>query len=376
MPPGDVTKRVALAAAYGGGLGAAGLSAAGVVSYALMKAEARLARKIVGVHFEGAPEDSDVYGGGLGPPIELLVLGDSLAAGMGTETRYQTIGGIIATGLAALTGGPVRLTNVAVIGAKSADLDEQVTRALAAVAAPRIAVVTIGGNDVTHRVSPSVAVAQLRAAVVRLRKAHCEVIVGTCPDLGTIEPLPQPLRGLARHWSRSLATAQTVAVVESGGRTVSLADLLGPEFISRPAELFSSDRFHPSPAGYARVAAALLPSVCAALGLWSGDLERRPDRHQHEGIRPVREAAHEAVHDPGTEVSATGPGSDGSGGRGRWAMFIHRRRPQGPPDVPEPAESGGSDQPTSVRPQIAPGGLTPHEDTIGARRDVPDSLMS
>ena len=37
-------------------------------------------------------------------------------------------------------------------------------------------------------------------------------------------------RLLARKWSRDLAAAQTVAVVEAGGRTVSLGDLLGPEF--------------------------------------------------------------------------------------------------------------------------------------------------
>ena len=33
---------------------------------------------------------------------------------------------------------------------------------------------------------------------------------------------------------------------------MSLGDLLGPEFAERPHELFSKDRFHPSPAGYAR----------------------------------------------------------------------------------------------------------------------------
>src|SRR5690606_26796976 len=96
------------------------------------------------------------------------------------------------------------------------------------------------------------------------------VIVGTCPDLGTIEPVPQPLRLLARRWSRDLAAAQTVAVVEAGARTVSLADMLGTEFATKPTELFAADRFHPSPAGYARAAAALLPSVVDALGLWAG----------------------------------------------------------------------------------------------------------
>ena len=149
----------------------------------------------------------------------------------------------------------------------------------------------VGANDVTHRIDKSVAVRHLAQTVRELRDAGAEVVVGTCPDLGTVEPVAQPLRLLARRWSRDLAAAQTVAVVEAGGRTVSLGDLLGPEFYERPHEMFSSDRFHPSPAGYARAAAALLPSICAALGLWNGEAETAPDRRRGEGVGPVADAA-------------------------------------------------------------------------------------
>ena len=51
--------------------------------------------------------------------------------------------------------------------------------------------------------------------------------------------------------SRNLAAAQTIAVVEAGGRTVSLGDMLGPLFASRD-DLFGDDEFHPSAEGYAR----------------------------------------------------------------------------------------------------------------------------
>ena len=78
----------------------------------------------------------------------------------------------------------------------------------------------------THRIDRSVAVRHLEMAVRRLREAGAEVVVGTCPDLGAIEPVPQPLRLLARRWSRDLAAAQTVAVVEAGGRAVSVGDLV------------------------------------------------------------------------------------------------------------------------------------------------------
>jgi lysophospholipase L1-like esterase len=48
---------------------------------------------------------------------------------------------------------------------------------------------------------------------------------------------------------------------------VSLADVVGPFFITNPEEMFSLDRFHPSALGYQRTAKAVLPSVLAALGV-------------------------------------------------------------------------------------------------------------
>ena len=122
----------------------------------------------------------------------------------------------------------------------------------------------VGANDVTHRVA-ALGRAHLDHAVRRLHDLQARVVVGTCPDLGTVEPVPQPLRWIARRASRQLAAAQTIAVVEAGGRSVSLGDILGPEFAASPKEMFGPDRFHPSVTGYASAAAAMLPSVCGSL---------------------------------------------------------------------------------------------------------------
>jgi len=320
-------RRIAATAAYGGGVGAAGIGALGLIGFAVLKLEAQLARRVVGQPFDGSPDDNAVYGAGLGEPVQLVVLGDSSAAGMGADSAHQTVGAIVANGVSAFMGRPVRLTNVAVVGAESSGLEVQLANALEEVPHPDIALVMIGANDVTHRIDKAVAVRHLEETVRSLRAAGAEVVVGTCPDLGTIEPVAQPLRLLARRWSRDLAAAQTVAVVEAGGRTVSLGDLLGPEFAERPHELFSADRFHPSPAGYARAAAALLPSVCAALGLWgAADDHRVPDARRGEGVSPVAVAAVQAVRDPGTEVSATAVEGESRGPRGRWAVLLRRRR--------------------------------------------------
>lgn len=311
-------------------VGALGTAAVGAVvaglAYALIQAEAKITRRIVGNPFDGAPDDDGVYGAAPGEPVRLLVLGDSTAAGMGADHRYQTIGAILATGLAAIMGRPVELTNEAVVGAQSSGLSAQLSRGLARLDTVDVAVVLIGANDVTHRIDRAVSVQHLQRTVRYLRTLDIPVVVGTCPDLGTVEPVPFPLNRLLRQWSRELAAAQTVAAVEAGARTVSLADLLGPEFESSPSVMFSQDRFHPSAAGYARVASALLPTVAAAVDAWPedalGDTEPEPSRG--EGIGALDDAAERAASSPGTEVGPAEFKGRRTGPRGPWAMLRRR----------------------------------------------------
>lgn len=313
------------AAARAAGTAAVGAAAAGL-GYGLIQAEAKITRRIVGNPFDGAPDDDGTYGAAPGEPVRLLVLGDSTAAGMGADNRYQTIGAIIAGGLAAIMGRPVELTNEAVVGAESSALSAQLSHALARIDQPDVAVVLIGANDVTHRIDRVVSVKHLERTVRYLRTLDVPVVVGTCPDLGTVEPVPFPLNKLLRQWSRELATAQTVAAVEAGARTVSLGDLLGPEFAASPSVMFSQDRFHPSPAGYARVASRLLPSVAAELKAWpedgTGDTEPEPSRG--EGIGALDDAAERAAASPGTEVGPAELKGNRAGPRGPWAMLRRR----------------------------------------------------
>ncbi|MEU4151473.1 SGNH/GDSL hydrolase family protein [Streptomyces sp. NPDC026659] len=328
-----VARRIAAGAAYGGG----GAGLVGVAAVGLVLAEMRLARRQVSNGATGGrvPQADGVYGAGFEepgePPLRLTLLGDSTAAGQGVHRAGQTPGALLASGLAAVAERPVVLKNVALPGAQSDDLERQVALVLASpLPVPDICVIMVGANDVTHRMPPTRSVRHLSAAVRRLRTAGAEVVVGTCPDLGTIEPVQQPLRWLARRASRQLAAAQTIGVVEQGGRTVSLGDLLGPEFAANPRELFGPDSYHPSAEGYATAAMAVLPTVCAALGLWPAE-EEGPDVARREGFLPVARAAAEAAAEAGTEVTAAMP----SGPRGPWALLKRRRR-RGVPET-EPA---------------------------------------
>ncbi|MGA5700732.1 SGNH/GDSL hydrolase family protein [Peterkaempfera bronchialis] len=339
MSRARVARRIAAAAAYGGG----GIGLLGVGVVGLLVTEAKFAERAVGALGADPPKADGVYGGAFAdgpqaaaPPLVLAFLGDSTAAGLGVLRGHETPGALLAAGLASVAERRVRLVNVALSGARSSDLDRQVDLALETV--PDVAVIIIGANDVTHRMPLVESVRLLGEAVRRLRGAGCEVVVGTCPDLGTIEPVRPPLRWVARRLSRQLAAAQTIAVVEAGGRSVSLGSLLGPEFATR-RELFAADRYHPSAQGYGTAAMAVLPSLCAALGLWPE--EERPDARRGEGVLPVAVAAAEAAGRSGTEVAAAAPGGSPSGPLGRWALIRHRRRQRLPmTSEPAAAEAG------------------------------------
>jgi lysophospholipase L1-like esterase len=296
--------------------------------------EVKMARKLIGQPFgDVGPGGEGIYGSGSEEPIQLAFLGDSTSVGLGTDHPWQTPGVVLATGLAAIAGRRVQLRVYGRVGAQSEELEGQGKRLLEDVEAPDVVVIMVGANDVTHRKRLSEAVRSLDAVVRRLREVGTEVIVGTCPDLGTIEQIPYPLRYLARRFSRELAAAQTIAVVEAGGRSVSLGDLLGPEFAARPKEMFSSDKFHPSATGYAQVADAMLPSVAAALGYLPAEPDRGPDVHRGEGIDDIAHAAVRAVNSAGTEVSAIEVSGAERGPGGRWAAFRRRRTPAPAPTL-------------------------------------------
>lgn len=200
-----------------------------------------------------------------GAPLHLLVLGDSIAAGLGAERPKDTLGARIARDLATRLHRPVTLHTAAVVGSESSALAGQLDGLPAGYRAD-VAVIVVGGNDVTHRVPVSTSATYLEEAVVRLRAQGTEVVVGTCPDLGALRPVPQPLRSLGSRMSRQLASVQAEVAVRNGAHAVSLAHVVGPFFITNPDEMFSLDRFHPSALGYKRTARALLPSVLLALG--------------------------------------------------------------------------------------------------------------
>jgi lysophospholipase L1-like esterase len=338
MGKAGAARKLAAAAAYGGG----GLSLLGGALYGVLTAEAKLARRTIGQMREEPPPDATGwYGRGRpGPAIRIALLGDSSAAGYGVERVEETPGALLGSGISEHAQRRVYLREFAVVGARSTHLATQIDRALPI--EPDVAMILIGVNDVTHMTRPAESVRHLSEGVRRLRAAGVEVVVGTCPDLGTVKPIAPPLKQVARAWSRRLAAAQTLAVIEGGGRTVSLGSILGPDFDAAPALLFGPDQFHPSAEGYRALSGLLIPSLLAALDLAPAD-EATPEPFRGEGVLPVTRAAIRAVNETGTELDGTEVGGDRHGVRGLWVELRHRRRrPQAMDEAPqasEPAES-------------------------------------
>jgi lysophospholipase L1-like esterase len=231
-----------------------------------LERQAAIARERIGKPHGEPPNADKTYKKRYGDRLDLLLLGDSMAAGLGADNPRDTLGARLAKKVAKATGRSVRLRTAARVGAESRMLTEQL-ESLPEGYRPDVAVIVVGGNDVTHRVPISASVSSLSAAVVALQERGAVVVVGTCPDLGALRPVPQPLRALGSRASRQLASAQREAVTKLGAHAVDLARVVGPFFITNPDEMFSLDRFHPSSMGYRRTAKVLTPSVLHALGI-------------------------------------------------------------------------------------------------------------
>lgn len=359
MSRASKAKKIATAAAYGGGgVGALG-ALGGAALFGVLLGETRIARQRIPIAVTDPPVSNNTVWAAAGvsqsrPPIRIAMLGDSTAAGYGVHRNRDTPAAQLAIGISDAARRPVHVTNVAAVGARSHNLAAQVD-ALHGIRGIELAVIMIGANDVTERTRPAAPVRFLAEAVTALRGMGVEVVVGTCPDLGTIRPLPQPLRWYARRLSRQLAAAQTVAVVQAGGRTVSLGDLLGPLFATH-RELFADDQFHPSAAGYAEANRAILPSCLDALGLRTRAKSASPFTTRR--AKPVAKAAVQAANRPGSEVTAERADAPTRrsaarrlGGRALPRAQLRRRRQ--PPTVASPETATAVGPPTTSAGEIS-----------------------
>ncbi len=179
------------------------------------------------------------------PPVRVLVLGDSLAAGYGLppEEGFQAL---LAAGLRA-QGLPVTLQDGAVSGDTSAGGLARLDWLLGddPSAAPEAAIIELGANDGLRGTAPAVMEANLAAILDRLAARHIPVLLCGMyapPNMG-------PDYG-----------AQYRAVFARLGRRAGV--IFEPFFldgVAGDASLIQADHLHPNAAGEKRVVALALP---------------------------------------------------------------------------------------------------------------------
>ena len=277
-------RKLASAAAYGGG----GLSVLGAGLYGVLRAEAQLARRDDRRRRATSRRPTRPAGTAAAAPARRSRSRCSATPAppgtASTGSRRPPARCSPAGSPSAPTGGSTCARSPSV-GARSSDLDGQIDRALPI--EPDVAVILIGVNDVTHRVRPAASVRHLAEAVRRLQggrgrgrwSAPAPTSAPSSRSRRRSSRWPAPGRA---GWPRRRPSRCS----RSGGRTVSLGSILGPEFAAAPALLFGPDQFHPSAAGYRSLAAVLLPSMLAALGLIPDD-EAAPEALRGEGVLPI-----------------------------------------------------------------------------------------
>lgn len=192
------------------------------------------------------PEPAGARSGrsGIGPPLRLLVAGDSAAAGVGVESQQRALSGRLVASLASSFDVQWRL--LARTGYTTQDLLRRLTCELPL--ACDVAVLSLGTNDLTDCVRLSLWLERQRELVDLLKRRHgtSHVILSSVAPLHEMTALPQPLRRMLGERGRRFNAAQVKAVATwSGCEVVGLA--LDPV----PGAL-AADGFHPGWHTYAR----------------------------------------------------------------------------------------------------------------------------
>ncbi|WP_190132937.1 GDSL-type esterase/lipase family protein [Streptomyces mashuensis] len=204
------------------------------------------------------PRPDGRYGPEEGEALSLLLLGDSLAAGVGVRSCEETTGAQLATALVQATGRPVNLR----VGARPGATTRSVRTQSYDATGPGLAVVIVGGNDVLLPVRLSRSARRLGALVTRLRHDGWAVAAVTCPDYAAATGVRPWIHTTAARRSRRLARLQQEAAQDAGAHVIPLsADI----FLRNPADMFSEDGCHPSARGYAAQITHCLPAVLEAL---------------------------------------------------------------------------------------------------------------
>jgi len=153
----------------------------------------------------------------------------------------------------------------AIAGAQVSDMrDRQLPRLAEDGVAADVVFISVGANDTTHLIGTE-----------RFRATYAEVLDGLrdllapggrvvllgVPAMGTIPRFLEPLRTLAGVRGERLDDQVAALAAERGLTYVDIAGETGPAFDESPATTYAADDYHPSDAGYALWADAVVAAM-------------------------------------------------------------------------------------------------------------------
>jgi len=193
-------------------------------------------------------------GSGSHPVLRIAWMGDSTAAGVGSDHADETVARRVALGL----HRPVELRVLGWSGARVLDVRNQQVHDLPSDC--DVAIISVGANDVTHLARPATFRRHYDDVLDSIAHRTRVVMLG-CPDFSTSPRLPMPLRAVAGWYSGVFDREVRSLAAERGYAFVNIHGDPDDEFHQEPEPFFAEDGFHPSGDGYRLWADAVLPVV-------------------------------------------------------------------------------------------------------------------
>lgn len=190
---------------------------------------------------------------GSGPPIRLLIVGDSSAAGVGVSQQADALAGQVTQRLSKTHLVSWRLL------AKSGATAASTLNSLQDVAPDEfdVAIVSLGVNDTKNAVPLKTWLRNMQhlLSLLRSKFAVQHIYVSTLPPVGQFPLLPQPLRKVLGHRAERF-TAALFELLEPD----SAAHLVATDFTLDTTRM-ASDGFHPGPLVYAEWAETIAAEI-------------------------------------------------------------------------------------------------------------------
>jgi lysophospholipase L1-like esterase len=193
---------------------------------------------------------------GPGMPLRLVVVGDSVAAGVGVDHHRETLTGELARLLAVTGGRAVSWEVIAQTGATAGEVAALV-RDRPEVEAADVVLLSVGVNDAKNLHGDRRWRVELGDLIDGLRRTapDAQLIVLGLPPMEVFPSLPWPLSAILGARARRVdAIARDVVAARPDVRRVEL------ELPTDPA-LFARDGFHPSAVVHAHLAEAALALI-------------------------------------------------------------------------------------------------------------------